>query len=154
MRQCLGRALILCVAATVLALVGNAVSPVGIPLRTPEARALRADEFISLEQAKEQWENSTAIFLDSRAPKDFAAGHIANAFNLPANSFETHYNEIAPVLTPASPMVIYCDGVECELSHRVKERLEELGFARAKILFNGWTVWREAGLPAEQGEAN
>ena len=154
MKQCIGRALILLVTAIGLGLVGNAISPRGIPLITPPARTLRAAEFISLPQAAELWENGAAFFLDSRKPEDFAAGHIANAFNLPAASFETHFDEIASMLTPESRIVIYCDGTECELSHRVKERLREMSFANVQILFNGWTVWRDAGLPTEEGSGN
>ena len=154
MMQCIGRALILLVIAVGLGLVGNAISPRGIPLKTPAARSVREAEFVSLPQATELWENGTAVFLDAREPKDFAAGHIANAFNLPAVSFEAHFDEIAPMLTPESHIVIYCDGTECELSHRVKERFGEMNFTNVQILFNGWTVWRDAGLPTEQGRVN
>lgn len=152
--KCLGRAVVLTGIAMVFALATNAVSPRGIPLRTPPAKMPEAAEFIPLQQAKQWWENGTAVFLDARDPADFDAGHIANAFNLPAASFETHFGEIASLLTPESPMVIYCDGTECELSHRVKDRLGELGYTRVKILFDGWSVWRGAGLPVEPDSEN
>jgi rhodanese-related sulfurtransferase len=150
----MGRALILLVTAIALGLVGNTISPRGIPLKTPAARSVEEAELISLPQATELWENGIAVFLDARQPEDFVAGHIANAFNLPATSFEAHFDEIASMLTPESRIVIYCDGTECEFSHLLKERLGEMGFTSVHILFNGWTVWREAGLPTEQGGAN
>ena len=152
--KCISRAVVLIGIAMVFALATNAVSPRGIPLRTPPAKIPEAGEFIRLEQAKEWWANGTAVFLDAREPVDFEAGHIANAFNLPAASFETHFEEIAPFLTPESQMVIYCDGTECELSHRVKDRLVDLGYPKGEILFDGWSVWRGAGLPIEPDGRN
>ena len=115
---------------------------------------MQDDEWIPLEKAKELWENGAAVFLDAREAKDYAAGHIPNAFNLPVASFEAYFEEVAPILTPESLIVIYCDGIDCELSHRIKERLVELSFTHVKILFNGWTVWREAGLATGQGSGN
>jgi rhodanese-related sulfurtransferase len=154
MKSVVARALLLLFASVGLGLIGNALSPRGLSLRTPPARAVAADEFIPLPQARELWDSGEALFLDARDPADYATGHLANAFNLPGLSFDRHFGDIAPMLTPESPMVIYCDGVDCDLSHKVRDRLRQLGFAKAKILFNGWTVWREAGLPIATGTAN
>ena len=46
---------------------------------------------ISLEEANELWNDGAAVFLDARGPDDFAAGHIADAFNLPALDFEKYF---------------------------------------------------------------
>jgi rhodanese-related sulfurtransferase len=136
-----------------LGLLGNAISPRGLPLRTPPSRSPE-QEFIPLEQAKELWSNGTAIFLDAREPVDYCAGHIGNAFNLPGLHFETHFGEVAPILTPESQIVVYCDGAECDLSHRVSERLKQMRFTNVWILSNGWTVWRQAGFPIQECSAN
>ncbi len=129
----------------------NQISPRGIPLFPPPQRAAETGEFIALAQAKRLWDGGAALFLDAREPDDYAAGHIGNALNLPAQSFAGHFGEVAPMLTPASELVLYCDGKECELSHRLAENLRQQGFTNLHILANGWTVWREAGLPATTG---
>ena len=148
MRKCIAQALILFVTATALALLGNAISPRGLALRTPPPKSGGWVEFISLVDAEKLWSNGTAFFLDAREPAQYAAGHVPSAFNLPALSFETHFGEVAPVLTLESQIVVYCDGIECDLSHRVSERLKQLGFSNVRILSNGWSVWRQAGLPS------
>ena len=153
MRKCLGQALILVVAATGWGLLANAISPRGLPLRAPPSTPLE-QEFIPLEQAKQLWNNGTAIFLDAREPADYRASHIGNALNLPGLQFESHFGEVAPMLTPESPIIVYCDGTECDLSHSVSERLKQMRFTNVRILFNGWTVWRKAGLPIEEGCVN
>ncbi|MCI0534835.1 MAG: rhodanese-like domain-containing protein [Verrucomicrobiales bacterium] len=149
MRKTVARALVIVGVGLMLGLLGNAVSPRGIPLITPPKKPA---EFIALEKAKELWDSGAVIFLDAREPADYAVGHIGNALNLPALAFEKHFGEVAPLLTPESPVVVYCDGKECELSHRLSDSLRQLGFTNIHMLFNGWTVWREAGLPVEQGE--
>jgi rhodanese-related sulfurtransferase len=134
-----------------LGLAGNQISPRGLPLITPPKPASAAEEFIALDQAKQLWLNGTTLFLDAREPADYAAGHIGNALNLPVQSFAQHFGEIAPMLTPESLLVLYCDGPKCELSHRLRESLRQLGYTNSHLLFNGLTSWRKAGLPTTLG---
>jgi rhodanese-related sulfurtransferase len=135
-----------------LGFVVNQISPRGISLLGAPKQAAAAGEFISLERAREFWDNGAALFLDARAPADYAAGHIGNALNLPALSFESHFGAVAPMLAPESPLVLYCDGTECDLSHRLAASLRQLGFTNSHVLFNGWTAWRQAGWPVSSNE--
>lgn len=128
-------------------LAGNQLSPRGLPLKTPPKPTVSAETFLALGQAQELWNSGGAFFLDAREPADFAAGHIGNALNLPAQSFAQHFGAVVPMLTPQSVLVLYCDGTECELSHRLRESLHQLGYTNTHLLFNGWTAWRNAGLP-------
>jgi len=127
---------------------GNQISPRGLPLIAQAKPTQNADEFIALERAKELWDGGAVLFLDAREADDFAAGHIGNALNLPAMSFGQHIGEIAPTLTPTSELILYCDGSECDLSHRLAESLRKQGYTNLHILVNGWSAWRHAGLPA------
>lgn len=128
-------------------LLGNELSPRGLPFKTPPKKTVEQKEYLSLEQANAMWNLGTAFFLDAREPADFERGHIGNAFNLPAQSFADHFNKVSPMLTPESPLVLYCDGTECELSHHLRDKLHQLGYTNTHLLFNGWTAWRTAGLP-------
>ena len=132
-------------------LAGNYISPRGLPLIAPPVRPSQAGELIPLDQARRLWLGGTVLFLDARDPADYAAGHVGNALNLPAQDFAQRFGEIAPMLTPASELILYCDGMECELSHRLAESLRQQGQTNLHILLNGWTVWRLAGLPTAKG---
>jgi rhodanese-related sulfurtransferase len=140
MRKTLYRAVLIVLIGMGLGLVGNAISPRGIPLIAPPKKQPKPEEFIALEKAKELWESGSAIFLDAREPIDYTAGHIGNALNLPALAFERHFSEIAPMLTPESPVVVYCDGKECELSHRLADSLRQVGYTNVHMLYNGWRL--------------
>lgn len=137
----------------VLGLICNAVSPRRIAWITPPKAIPQPDAYVPLETARTLWSGGEAIFLDAREPADYEAGHIANAQNLPILAFDQHFGSVAPLLTPASQIVVYCDGTECELSHRLKERLGQMTFTNVQVLFNGWTAWKQAGLPTQQGAA-
>ena len=144
MNRTLQQASVIVLLGVGLGLVGNQASPRGLPLITPPKAAAPADEFIALSEAKELWRGGAVLFLDAREPADYAAGHIGNALNLPAQSFEQHFGAIAPMLTPESRLILYCDGKECELSHRLRASLGQLGHTNAQLLLNGWTVDRKS----------
>ena len=145
------RSLVIVVASTALGLAVNAVSPRRIPYVTPPKPVIADSEFISLAEAHKLWNSGGAFFLDARAPADYAAGHIANAFNLPAESFTEHFPQVAPFLAEKSPVVCYCDGVECDLSHQIAAQLRQQGFKNVHILQNAWTEWIKAGYPVNTG---
>lgn len=149
----LAKALGIVLLGVAVGLVANYGSPVGIPLRTPPKKEAQEGEFIPLDQAKKLWESGGAVFIDAREPADFAAGHIGNALNLPVQSFAQHFGELAPVISSGLPLVLYCDGKECDLSHRLAANLRQQGQTNVHILFNGWTAWREAGFPVTPGGA-
>ena len=151
MRRTLQQSAVIILLGVGLGLAANQSSSRGLALVTPPKPAGKAEEFLALEQAKLFWQSGNALFLDAREPTDYAAGHIASALNLPAQSFERHFGEIAPLLTPESRLILYCDGTECELSHRVRGNLRQLGYTNTHLLFNGWTTWRQAGFPTALG---
>jgi len=145
------RAVLLVVISAALGLVANAVSPRRIPYLALPKSSLELREILSLNEAKQAWTMGATFFLDARLPVDYEAGHIAGALNLPSEQFSIRFPSVAPLLTPHTPIVVYCDGEKCELSHELALRLRQLGFQDVRILINGWTVWRDAGQPTQQG---
>jgi rhodanese-related sulfurtransferase len=136
MRGVAQRALLIVVLGAGLGLIANAVSPKRIPLITPPKKAPQAEAFIPLEKAHEMWQSGTGFFMDARKPADFEAGHIPNALNLPEEDFAQTFAKLAPMLTADTSIVAYCDGKECELSHRLAEELKQQGQTNVHILFN------------------
>jgi rhodanese-related sulfurtransferase len=160
MRRIIVRMLIIAWASAALGLGVNAVrsdidahgNQRRLPLVTPAKRVVDPDTVITLSDAELLWNAGLATFLDARSRADYREGHVALAYSLPGQMFESAYAEIAGLLTRSGAIVVYCDGVECELSHEVADRLETLGYENVRILINGWTVWREAGLPTTSGD--
>jgi len=148
----LQRALVIVFAGAVLGLAANGLSPRRIPYITPPKAPPQIQDTVTLEEAKALWSGGTAFFLDARSPADYAAGHIAGALNLPVEEFDEHYPTIGRMLTPDSVIVVYCDGLDCDLSHHLMAKLRELGYHQVRLLVNGWTVWHAAGFLTHAGE--
>jgi rhodanese-related sulfurtransferase len=130
----------------------SAGQPRRLPLVTPPKVALAASDIISLSEAERLWNEGAAMFLDARSPADYEAGHIALAHHLPLEDFSQRYGDLEPLLTREAPLIVYCDGVECDLSHKLMNQLRQLGYQHVRVLVNGWTEWRKAGLPTARGK--
>ena len=151
MGRTLRRSLVIVVAGAALGLAVNAVSPRRIPYITPPKPVIAPSEFIALADAYQAWSDGNTLFLDARAPADYAAGHIANALSLPAEEFDKHFPAVSGYLAPDSAIICYCDGIECDLSHHLMELLRQHGYTDIHILKNAWTEWKKAGYPTTTG---
>ena len=82
-----------------------------------------------------------AILVDVRSSDEFAAGHLPQARNIPAEDIARRAGEL-----PANkPVILYCG------THRQAGKaagaLRGAGREQVFILDNGLTGWRQAGLP-------
>ncbi len=130
----------------------------GIPLtgsRTAQAPNNDTDPLIiSLADAKIAFEENKALFLDARDERSFSQGHIQGAQNLPWHQVDDYLMAVIKGLSRQTPIIAYCDGEACNLSHELAVLLKELGFSKTRVLVNGWTVWQAAGLPVARGAGN
>ena len=150
-RRTIWRALAIVVAGSALGLLVNAFSPRRIAYITPPPPARTPADEISLTEATGLWRSGRAFFLDARAEADYAAGHIAGAISLPSESFDKRFPEVSRMLPTGAPLVAYCDGQVCELSHQLAEKLRLSGYRDVRVLVNGWTDWKTARLPTQTG---
>lgn len=107
---------------------------------------------IALEQAAQLFDQEAALFVDARPQSQFAQGHIRGALSLPWQEVDRFFVETAGRLEGSKTIITYCDGESCELSHELALFLKDLGFENVRVLVNGWTVWKQAGLPTDTGE--
>ncbi|MCS6965356.1 MAG: rhodanese-like domain-containing protein [Candidatus Kapabacteria bacterium] len=108
------------------------------PAPSLEESAPRA---VRYEQVLQLLQHPDVLIVDARRPEDYAAGHIPGARNIFPYDFAAHIPELV-VLPRTKPILIYCDGGQCELSHQVAEQLRNLGFQRLYIYEGGWEEWR------------
>ncbi|MFO7716164.1 rhodanese-like domain-containing protein [Desulfosarcina sp.] len=107
---------------------------------------------VGLDEAERLFRQETALFLDARPHDQYAQGHIRGALNLPWQEVDRYFMELAGRLDGPKTIITYCDGESCDLSHELTLFLKEMGFADVRVLVNGWTVWRQDGLPTDMGE--
>jgi rhodanese-related sulfurtransferase len=107
---------------------------------------------ISLQEAEKLFRNKAVVFLDARSADEFARGHIQGARSLPWQDVDQFFMEVTEDLEAETPIIAYCDGETCNLSHDLALFLKDAGFIDIRVLVNGWTVWRESRLPVEPSE--
>jgi rhodanese-related sulfurtransferase len=141
-----------------------AASANGLPLKTPwpdNRRMLQleippsyqpGDSLLSLEDAYGLFLRSDVVFIDARQPREFQAGHIMGAINLPFEEWDKYWDQIKPILDPKKKIVAYCEGLDCELSLFAARELKRLGYEKSYIFFGGWLKWKDAGLPIESAK--
>ncbi len=81
------------------------------------------------------------LLIDARTPESYAKGHISNAVNVYGGEVESKIPELMSIAPTDKPILIYCDGGECELSHHVAHVLKTLGYGPMYIFTGGWAEW-------------
>lgn len=149
--------LTLVILSAIAAVAVNALRPDRLPLvgdwsvaaRITTSTGERMD--ISLNEAEKLFFTGAAVFIDARSEEDYARGHIQNARCLPWQEVDLRFMSVTEALDLEMPIVTYCDGEKCELSHNLALFLRDAGFLNTRVLVNGWTLWQQAGLPMESG---
>ncbi|MFO8048396.1 MAG: rhodanese-like domain-containing protein [Desulfosudaceae bacterium] len=108
---------------------------------------------ISLKEASRLYMENKALFLDARPEWEFDRGHIQGALSLPWQNVDERFMALSDrLLKNKKTIITYCDGETCDLSHELARFLSEMGMADVRVLVNGWSRWRQAGLPTETKE--
>jgi rhodanese-related sulfurtransferase len=87
-----------------------------------------------------------AVLIDVRDAKDYAAGHLPNAVNVPLSELPSRGSEFAKLLS--RPVIAYCE--RGQRSRAAGAPLAKLGFADIYQLTGGFRAWKDAGLPVEK----
>lgn len=81
------------------------------------------------------------LFLDARSLAEYQAGHIPGAMSLPVNRFDTDFPDIAPLLDPDAPLIVYCGNPDCDQALRLAQRLREAGYTSVSLFPEGYEGW-------------
>ncbi|HPQ69717.1 MAG TPA: rhodanese-like domain-containing protein [bacterium] len=142
-------AAVLVAVTAVWAIAFNAVRPEGIPLLRPRAtdNGEGGDgQILTLARAKGLYDEG-AVFIDSRSPEEFAAGHIRGARLLYYVHVAQDWEEVMTDVDFGAMIVVYCSGAGCNSSYLVANQLEDVGFENVFIFDGGWPQWAEAKYP-------
>ena len=82
--------------------------------------------------------------LDVRPEKEFAAGHVAGAINVPLSELEAYLDS----LQAEQEIVAYCRGPHCVLAFDAVAKAREKGI-KARRLEDRFPEWKTAGFPVE-----
>lgn len=99
--------------------------------------------------------NQGAIFVDARRTSQFEEGHIQGAHSI--SIWESGVDEKIVDLTFLAggdeevPVVVYCNGGDCEDSHMLAEKLWLQDFLHVLVYVDGYPDWLDAGGAIDEG---
>jgi rhodanese-related sulfurtransferase len=108
---------------------------------------------ISGEEA-DRLQHSGALFLDARRSSEYRDGHVPGARSVPV--WEAGLDEKVRALfserpDQSAPIVVYCNGGECEDSHELAQKLYLAGFDGVRVYRDGFPDWARRGRPVTHG---
>jgi rhodanese-related sulfurtransferase len=154
-RVAIGETIGIMLIAVTLGLIVNQLRSDRLPLIadwSPEARLtlkLGNKILIPLNEASDKFFSGAAVFIDARPSEEYREEHIRGARNLPIGAFDEKAGEVLIDLPENTLIITYCDGEKCNLSVELAQKLKQIGFENVRVLFNGWTVWKEHHLPTQ-----
>ncbi len=121
------------------------------PTTTPvEVPAAAMGLMIDARQAKTLFDQGV-VFLDARIESLFKAGHVKDAYHLNTAMFSTPAAaETMKALDQSQPIVIYCDGGDCDASTNLAILLQGAGYTKLHIIKDGFPDWEKQGYPIEK----
>ncbi|HEX2839297.1 MAG TPA: rhodanese-like domain-containing protein [Phycisphaerales bacterium] len=132
----------------------GAGTPEQAPVSATPAEDVITGPDITIPQAFRLFSANVA-FIDARRRDEFEAGHVQNAFWMPADTLTGgKRSEAMDFLVPDQPVVIYCGGGECDASKNVAALLQQGGFTQCLIMTDGYPGWVAAGHPTATGKGD
>ncbi len=108
-------------------------------------------QWITQEQARQQFDAKSVIFVDARPQDVFQAGHVAGALSAPIDH-GTVENAMLALLKQGTMVIAYCDTDQsCARSSRLAALLSTSGLHDVRVLEGGMPAWLSHGYPAEAG---
>lgn len=100
-------------------------------------------------EVKPLLEAGRIVLVDARAKTAFEAEHIPGAVSLPANAPPEEFVAFAIKYPQTTPIVVYCGGTDCDLSHQLAEKLRaDMGYSDVREMPGGIVEWRLAEAKA------
>lgn len=97
---------------------------------------------VNYEQLLRIIENPNFIIIDARSPELYSKNRIDNAINIfPYLDSEDMVVEKLFQLPQGKSYLIYCDGGNCDSSHKIADMMKSFGFDKVYIYPGGWEEW-------------
>ncbi len=85
-----------------------------------------------------------AVIIDSRpGARKYIRGHIPGSLSIPLSEFDQYTDKLPQ--DKSTPLVFYCGGLKCKLSHKSATKAEALGYKNVQVYANGYPHWVKQG---------
>jgi rhodanese-related sulfurtransferase len=81
------------------------------------------------------------VFIDARFARDFEAGHLKGAINVPVDANDVEHQKLTADIAKDARIVLYCQSAGCKFDEIVAIKLMADGFYNISIFRGGWNEW-------------
>lgn len=81
------------------------------------------------------------VWVDARSEQDYEQGHVTGAVLLTEEKWESQLGNLFEAWQPDRPIIVYCSA-GCQASHKVADRLRDLGLDPIYVLKGGYDAWK------------
>lgn len=85
--------------------------------------------------------DSDTVFIDARFARDFKAGHLEGAINVPVDANDVEHQKVTADIAKDTRIVLYCQSAGCKFAEIVAIKLISDGFSNISIFRGGWQEW-------------
>ncbi|MFH2058712.1 MAG: rhodanese-like domain-containing protein [Pseudomonadota bacterium] len=97
---------------------------------------------VSAEYVADQIAGNAAMVIDSRPQiAQYNKGHVPTAINIPFTDFDTLKGKLPR--DPNTPLIFYCGGLKCKLSHKSAAKALEMGYTNVTVFGTGYPSWKK-----------
>ena len=97
---------------------------------------------VSAEYVADLIAGNQALIVDSRPQiKKFNKGHLPSAVNIPFTKWDALKGKLPRDLN--NPIVFYCGGLKCKLSHKSAAKAIEMGYTKVMVFAKGYPAWKK-----------
>ncbi|MBU8848205.1 MAG: sulfurtransferase [Desulfobacterales bacterium] len=97
---------------------------------------------VSIEHVTKLIADNNAAIIDARPKKTkFDKAHIPTAVSIPFSQFDNLKGKLPRDLN--TPVIFYCGGLKCRLSHKSAVRALEMGYTNVKVYDKGYPEWKK-----------
>jgi len=117
-----------------------------------ESKAFRAGIPVAfLAGARDRVEDPAVVVFDARIREQYEAGHLPRARSLPLGEADRRLGDYAGLLTPDTPILVYCGGADCTDALELAVKLRGYGFQDLTLYPGGVAEWTEYGGKIREG---
>lgn len=110
-------------------------------LANPNDHSKGSEFTVTYEQMKRIVNNPDFIIIDARSPEMYAKSRIGKAINIFPYADESEFMPKILDIPTNKRIVVYCDGGNCDSSHKLADAIKTFGYENVFIYTGGWDDW-------------
>ncbi len=91
--------------------------------------------------------DENVVIVDARYPRDFQAGHLPGAINVPVFTTQAERRKLLDGVPKGARVIVYCQSEGCQFDEALGSALVAEGIDNVALFPGGWTQWEQKQPP-------